>query len=123
MQSPLEVLHEYYRVFGTLDLSAIVCFYCEPCLSMSPQGVFSAATRADLAAAFRPFVEGLRARGYARSELVDPQITTLTDAAALVRGVAVRYAATSVETERIPISYLMHRTGAEWKIAVIILPA
>jgi len=72
MQSVLEAIHEYYNVFSTLDLSAIASCYCEPCMSISPQGVFSAANRAIF---------------------VEPQVTMLTETAALVRGVALRYAA------------------------------
>jgi len=123
MQSALDALQEYYRVFSTLDLSAIVSYYCEPCMSIGPQGVFSAGNRAGLASAFAPMVEGLRAKGYGRSEFVEAQVTSLGETDALVRGVAVRYTATGPEMERVPFSYLMHRTDAGWKIAVIVLAA
>src|SRR5579871_1857938 len=123
MQSALDALQEYYRVFSTLDLSAIVSYYCEPCMSIGPQGVFSAGNRAGLASAFAPMVEGLRAKGYGRSEFVEAQVTSLGETDALIRGVAVRYTATGPEMERVPFSYLMHRTDAGWKIAVIVLAA
>jgi ketosteroid isomerase-like protein len=123
MQSVLEAIHEYYKVFSTLDLSAIASCYCEPCMSISPQGVFSGANRAVLANAFAPVIEGLKAKGYGRSEFVEPQVTMLTETAALVRGVAVRYAAAGPEIERLQISYLMHRSEAGWKIAIMVLAA
>lgn len=123
MQSVVEAIHEYYNVFSTLDLSAIASCYCEPCMSISLQGVFSAANRAVLANALAPVIEGLKAKGYGRSEFVEPQVTTLTETAALVRGVAVRYAAAGPEIERLQISYLMHRSEAGWKIAMIVLAA
>ena len=76
----------------------------------------------------RPAAEGLlrahqelKAKGYGRSEFAEPQAAMLSETAALVRGVAVRYAAAGPELERIPISYLMHRTSAGWKIAVLVL--
>ena len=123
MQSALEAIHEYYKVFSTLDLTAIASYFCEPCMSISPQGVFSAANRTVLTNALTPVIEGLKAKGYGRSEYIEPQVTILTETAALVRGVAVRYAATGQEIERLQISYLMHRSEAGWKIAMMVLPS
>jgi hypothetical protein len=121
MQSVLDAILEYYNVFRTLDLSVITSYFCEPCMSIGPQGVFSAGNRTALVSAFGPVVDGLRAKGYGWSEFVEPQVTILSETAALVRGVAVRYAAAGPEIERIQISYLMHRTEAGWKIAVMVL--
>jgi ketosteroid isomerase-like protein len=121
MQSALEAVHEYYSAFSTLDLNAIASCYCEPCMWITPQGMFSAANRAALLGALGSIIEGLKAKGYGRSEFAEPQAAMLSETAALVRGVAVRYAAAGPELERIPISYLMHRTSAGWKIAVLVL--
>jgi len=122
MQSPMEALFEYYRTFSTLDLNAIVLHFSEPCMSISPQGVFSADNRVELANAFGPLVDGLKEKGYGRSEFVEAEATTLSGTAALVRGVAVRYKLDQSELERVPISYLMHRGSDGWKIATMVLP-
>lgn len=122
MQSPLEALTEYYKTFSTLDLNAIVSHFSEPFMSIGPQGVFSAGSRAVLANALGPFVDGLKAKGYARSEFVEAEVMALSDSAALVRGVAVRYKVDESELERVPISYLMHRSADGWKIATMVLP-
>lgn len=121
MPSALEAIHEYYNAFSTLDLSAIVSYFCEPSMTIAPQGVFSAGNRAVLADSLAPMIDGLRAKGYGRSEFVQPQVTMLGETAALVRGVAVRFTAAGPEMERIPISYLMHRGEAGWKIAVLVV--
>jgi len=121
MQTALEAVHEYYRVFSTLDMNAIVSCYCEPCMTIAPQGVSSAANRAALANSLAPLVGGLKAKGYGRSEFGQAQVTMLGETDALVRGVAVRYTTAGPEMERIPISYLMHRGGAGWKIAVLVV--
>jgi hypothetical protein len=121
MPSALEAIHEYYNAFSTLDLSAIVSHFCEPSMTIAPQGVFSAVNRAVLADSLAPLVGGLKAKGYGRSEFVQPQVTMLGETAALVRGVAVRYTAAGPEMERIPIGYLMHRGEAGWKIAVLVV--
>ncbi len=121
MQPALEAIHEYYNAFSTLDLNAIVSHYSEPSMTIAPQGVFSAGNRAALKDSLAPLVDGLRAKGYGRSEFAQPHVTMLGETAALVRGVAVRYTAAGPELERIPLSYLMHRSEAGWKIAVLVV--
>jgi hypothetical protein len=120
MQTPLETIDEYYAVFSTLDLRAIVSNYCEPCMTIAPEGVSSAADHAALANLLAPLVGGLKAKGYGHSEFVHPHVTMLGETAALVRGVAVRYSAAGTELERVPLSYLMHRREGDWKIAVLV---
>jgi ketosteroid isomerase-like protein len=118
--SALEAIREYYKAFSTLDMNAIVPYFCEPCMSVGPQGVFSAENHAVLANAFASTIDSLQAKGYGRSEFVEPQVTTLGETAALVRGVAVRYSAAGSEMERLQIGYLMHRGQAGWKIAAMV---
>ena len=121
MQTALDTIGEYYAAFSTLDLAAIVSYYGEPCMTISSQGMFSAGSRTVLAGFLAPMIDGLRAKGYGRSEFVEARITTLGESDALVQGVAVRYTTAGSEMERIPIRYLMHRSGASWKIAVLIV--
>jgi SnoaL-like domain len=120
MPSPLETILEYYRAFSTLDVSAFVSYFCEPSLTIAPQGVLSAANRGTLPDSLAPLVQSLKAKGYGRSEFVDAQVTMLGEADALVRGVAVRYTTAESELERIRISYLMHRNDGGWRIAVLV---
>src|SRR5215475_8074264 len=109
MLTVLDAINDYYAAFSTLDLRAIVSCYCEPSTTITPQGVRSAATRAALADSLTPLVEGLRVKGYGRSEFVQPDVTMLGETDALVHGVAVRYTGAGAEMERIPLGYLMHR--------------
>ena len=118
---PLDTLLDYYRAFSTLDVTAIVAFFCEPSMTIAPQGIVSAPNRAALADSLAPLIAGLKSRGYGRSEFVQSQVTMLGDAAALVRGVAVRYRAAGPELERVPLSYVMYRGDGGWKIAVLIV--
>jgi hypothetical protein len=116
----LETLFEYYKAFSTLDVDAIASYYCEPSMTIAPQGVLSPASRGIFAQSLAPMVQTLRARGYGRSEFVNPHVTALGETDALIRGVAVRYTAAGPELERVSLSYLMHRTEAGWKIAVLV---
>lgn len=120
MHTALDTIHAYYIAFSTLDLDAIVSFYSEPTMTVSRQGVFSAPTRSALADFLAPMIDGLRAKGYGRSEFIESQTTALGEADAIVRGIAVRYATAGSELERLPISYLLHRGAAGWTIAALI---
>ena len=120
MPSALETLLEYYRAFSTLDVSAIVSYFCEPSMTIARQGVFSAANHGMLANSLSPLIQSLKAKGYGRSEFVDAQVSMLGETDALIRGVAVRYSAAGPELERVRLSYLMHRNDADWKIAVLV---
>lgn len=120
MHPALDTIHAYYAAFSALEMDAIVSYYSEPTMTVSRQGVFSAPTRAALADFLAPMLDGLRAKGYGRSEFIEPHTTALGEADAIVRGIAVRYTARGPELERLPISYLMHRGATGWKIATLI---
>ena len=120
MPTALEAVHKYYATFSRLDLPAILTCYGEPCLIISPQGVVSAANHAALTEFLTPMIDAMRAKGYGRSEFVQPHVTTLGESDALVLGVAVRYTAAGSEMERITFGYLMHRGDGGWKIATLV---
>jgi ketosteroid isomerase-like protein len=116
-----QVLTDYYSAFSTLDVQAILPYYHEPCLLISPQGVAAVPTRAALMATFTPVMEGLRARGYDRSELSMLHLKQLSATATLASGVAVRYKADGQELERVGVSYLLHKADHRWTIAVTVI--
>jgi len=90
---------------------------------MSPQGIFWVENRGALESALAPIVDSLKAKGYGRSTFVQPRITVLNEGVELIQGVAIRYTAAGQEIESLQISYLMHRSEAGWKIAVMVLPS
>ena len=119
MNEPLVAIHDYYKAFSTLELDACAPFFTRPCMFIGLQGTFAVANREDLAKVLGPVIEALRTKDYQRSEFIEPQLTTLTENAALVRGLAVRYRASGTELERVPISYLVHQAGGAWRLAVV----
>jgi hypothetical protein len=118
---PLRTLTDYYTAFSALDVQKFLPYFHEPSLLVGPQGIFAASTRADLATAFAPAVESLRVRGFGRSELSPRQSKMLSETAALVTGVAIRYKSDGQELERVGVTYILHRNDAGWKIAVVAL--
>lgn len=120
MESVLDTIHEYYRVFSTMNLEAIASYFSEPCLNIAPDGAVHSAGRQELIRTFGPILEELRSRGYGRSEFADADVIGLGSSAALVRGIAIRYMASGQELQRVRISYLMSRIAGEWKIASMV---
>lgn len=116
-----QVIADYYRDFSTLNVQAILPYFNEPSLLIGPQGVIPIPNRAALAAVFGPVMEGLRAKGYDRSELELGYVKSLSSSAALIGGVAVRYKTDGQQLERVGITYVLHKTKSGWKFATLIL--
>jgi len=116
-----QVLTDYYRAFSTLDAQAVLPYFHEPSQLVSPAGVVPTPTRAALAAFFQPHMEALRARGFAKSELINLHLKRLSAATVIAGGVAVRRKTDGEELERAGVVYLMQKTNAGWQIATIVI--
>jgi hypothetical protein len=116
-----QVIADYYRDFSTLNIQAILPYFNEPSLLVGSQGVIAIPNRAALVAVFGPVMEGLRAKGYGRSELELSYVTSLSSSAALIGGVAVRYQNDGQQLERVGVTYVLHKTKSGWKFATVIL--
>lgn len=114
------VLTDYYGAFSKLDVQAILPYFHEPSLVMGPQGVAATPTHAALEVMFTPLMEGLRAKGYARSELSMLHVKRLSVTTTLASGIAVRYKADGQELARVGVTYLLHNADRSWKIAVLV---
>ena len=118
--SVAQVLTDYYRAFSTLDAEAVKPYFHEPSQLIGPAGVGTTPTRAALAAFFQPSMEALRARGFAKSELINLHLKRLSAATVIAGGVAVRRKTDGEELERAGVVYLMQKTNAGWQIATIV---
>jgi hypothetical protein len=67
-ESVNQVIADYYRDFSTLNVQAILPYFNEASLLVGPRGVIPIPNHAALVAVFGPVMEGLRAKGYGRSE-------------------------------------------------------
>ena len=115
-----QFLTDYYRDFSSLDIDAIVPYFHEPCLIIGPQGVLAAPTRSVLATSLTPVLEGLRGRGYGRSELSIQQFKPLKPATIFVTGVALRFKVDGQPLEQAGVTYLLQRAEQHWKIAALV---
>lgn len=115
------VIADYYRDFSSLNVQAILPYFHEPSLLVGPQGVIPIPDRAALVAVFGPVMEGLRAKGYGRSELEPGYVKSLSSSAAVVGGVAVRYHTDGQPLERVGVTYVLHKTESGWRFVTVIL--
>ena len=116
-----QVIADYYRDFSTLNVQAILPYFNEPSLLVGPHAVIPIPNHAALAAVFGPVMEGLRGKGYGRSEFELDHAKSLSASAALVVGVAARYNTDGQQLERVGITYVLHKTESGWKFATVIL--
>ena len=116
-----QVLADYYRAFSSLDVQAVGPYFHEPSQLVSPAGVVAMPTRAAVAAAFQQSMDALRARGFAKSELINLHVKRLSATTVIAGGVAVRTKTDGQELERAGVVYLLQKTNGEWQIATIVV--
>ena len=121
MHDVTEFLSGYYVTFSTLDLESIAPFFHEPCLFISPQGVMATPTHNEVKEVFEAIAEGLRAKGYGRSELANLEVKPMSDTTTLASGVAVRYKTDGNELERVGVTYIVQKSDGDWRIAVTVI--
>jgi ketosteroid isomerase-like protein len=114
-----QVLTDYYSAFSTLDAQAVLRYFHEPSQLVSPAGVVPTPTRAAVAAAFQPVMEGLRSRSFGKSELINLHLKRLSVNTVIAGGVAVRRKTDGQELERAGVVYLLQRTSAGWQFATV----
>jgi hypothetical protein len=74
------------------------------------------ATAAEVAALFTHVMAGLKARGYARSELTDLHVQQMSEHIAFLSVSRVRYKTDGQELERLGETYTFCKTADGWKI-------
>ena len=79
-----ETFTEYVQAFQTLNPQAVFSYCHLPCMFIAPQGVLVMASSAEVERFFGRIMDGLKARGYGRSELKDLQVKQMSKDTALV---------------------------------------
>ena len=111
-----ETFTEYVQAFQTLNPHAVFSYCHLPCMFIAPQGVLVMASTAEIERFFGRIMDGLKARGYGRSELNDLQVKQMSKDTALVSVGRVRYTTHGQELERLGETYSLRKTVGGWKI-------
>ena len=108
----------YAQAFQTLNPQAMISYCHLPCMLISSQGVLVMEDPAGVEALFTKMAEGLKTRGYARSELRDFHLKQVSANTAFLSVSRVRYKTDGQELERFSETYTFRNTVDGWKIAV-----
>ena len=116
-----QTFRNYLQTFQTLDPHVTLPYCHVPCMFLAPQGVRVMTTTAEVAALFTQVMEGLKARGYARSELTDLHVHQMSESTAVVSVSRVQYTTAGQELERLGETYTLRQTADGWKIVVAMI--
>jgi ketosteroid isomerase-like protein len=116
----LETFRRYTQAFETLRPEAVVPYYHEPCLFISPEGVVTLQTSADVAGFFTKVMARLRGDGYASSAFPGLQVLALSDSLRMVRGVGSWKRADGTDLRRFGVTYTLRKSDSAWRIVVAV---
>ncbi len=115
---------EYLSAFeacgrGEFDTTSLLAYYGVPLLITTDDGAFPLSTDDQVVAALRPQVDGIRAAGYDRTEVLAAEVTVLNATSALYRGTFSRQRGDGGEVGRLTATYLVTDGPAGRRISVL----
>jgi len=115
-ETVLDVFNEYVRAFQTQQARAVISYMHIPCIFIAPQGVAVMSNSTEVESLLGKMMEGLKARGYARSELTGVEAIPLSENIVLVSVSRARYKKDGSELERLGETYTFRKIDTDWKI-------
>ena len=103
---------EYLNAFaacgrGESDTTSLLAYYGAPLLLTTDDRFFALTSGDQVVAAGQQQVDGMRAAGYARSEILGSEVTVLNSTSALYRGTFSRQRSDGGEISRLTATYLV----------------
>ena len=92
---------------GESDTASLLAYYGVPLLLTTDDGFFALTSDDQVVAVAQQQVDGMRAAGYGRSEVLDSQVTVLNSTSALYRGTFSRQRSDGGEISRLTATYLV----------------
>ena len=113
------VFRKYVQAFQTLDPRAVVPFYDQPALTITPMGVFALPDGAAVEGMYRQVMKPLPGLGYARTELSPLEEKHLGEDLVVVSGVGVWRTASGEELRRFGMTCTLRRDSQAWRFVVL----
>jgi hypothetical protein len=104
---------------GEKDPASLLAYYGVPLLITTDGGSFVLTSDGQVVAAVQPQVDGMRAAGYHRSEVLGSEITVLNSASALYRGMYSYRRSDGGEISRVTVTYLVTDGAAGRRISAL----
>ena len=104
---------------GERETRSLLEYYGVPLLVTTDDGYFALTSEEQVVQAVQPQIDGMRAGGYARTEVVASDLTVVNAASALYRGTFAYHAAGGGEFRRFTATYLVTDGAAGRRISVL----
>jgi hypothetical protein len=104
---------------GERDTAALLAYYGVPLLVTTDEGFFALTGDDQVVATLQGQVDGMRAAGYDRSEILDSEVTVLNSTSALYRGTISRQRSDGGEINRLTATYLVTDGAAGRRFSVL----
>lgn len=104
---------------GEQDTASLLAYYGIPLLITTDGGFFTLTSGDQVVAAVQPQIDGMRAAGYRRSEILGSEVTVLNSASALYRGMYAYHSSDGGEISRVSVTYLVTNGAAGRRISVL----
>ncbi len=114
----IRVLQNYLAAFARGDAAGVAQCCRAPFMWVTAAEVSLAVSPEEIERKYATVLDGLRERGFSRSEGRQLRVRILGPALAIASGWAVRYAG-DAELERLGATYLLRKTEDDWRIVVL----
>lgn len=104
---------------GESDTASLLAYYGVPLLITTDDGFFALTSDDQVVAVAQQQVDGMRAAGYGRSEVLDSDVTVLNSTSALYRGTFSRQRSDGEEVRRLTATYLVTDGSFGRRISVL----
>jgi hypothetical protein len=104
---------------GESDAGSLLGYYGVPLLITTDGGVAALTSSDQVVATLQPQVDGMRAAGYARTEILGAEVTVVNSTSALYRGTFSRQRSDGSEISRLTATYLVTDGAAGRRISVL----
>jgi hypothetical protein len=104
---------------GERGTASLLAYYGVPLLLTTDGGFFALTSDDQVVAVVQQQVDGMRAAGYCRSEILDCEVAVLNSTSALYRGTFSRHRSDGGEISRLTATYLVTDGAAGRRISVL----
>jgi len=111
-----QVFRDYVESFRSLKPDGVVPYCDVPCLFISAQGTRMMKDTGKMTAFIAQLMEGLKARGFARSDLAELKVNQMSAHIVVVSVKRIRYKTEGQELERLGETYVFRKSAESWKI-------
>ncbi|AGB24398.1 hypothetical protein Mycsm_04145 [Mycobacterium sp. JS623] len=92
---------------GEVDMATLLPYYGVPLIFTSADGVTTVMTDDEAAAVIQSLIDGLRANGYHRTEVLHPEVTMLNSSSAVYRAAMSRRNSQNEEIDCPTVTYIV----------------